>query len=232
MTWGDPNSVTRRIRHVNMLAAQLPRLMRRCRAVPRITLKVVHHASSNLDRLAAETALLLRVHDSRDTIAFDALFDLLAPKVLGYLVRSGGCTQEDGENLLQDVWLTVWTKAHLFDANRASARTWIFALARHAMIDLKRVQGREQQAFAHYAADNIDSLAVEPNHSVQVDGERAAALLNHLAPEQARVLLMAYVEGKSHREIARELKLPAGTVKSRLRLGFARIRGLVEGCST
>lgn len=223
--------LARRIRHVNMLAAQLPRLMRRCRRGPGVTLKLVHDASSNLDRLAAETALLLRVRDARDTVAFDTLFDTLAARILGYLVRTGGCTQDDGENLLQDVWLTVWTKARLFDHNRAAARTWIFALARNAMIDLKRVQGREQQAFARYAEENIDSIAVDPNHSAQVDGGKAATLLTQLAPEQAQVLLMAYVEGKSHREIARELKLPTGTVKSRLRLGFARMRGLVEGSS-
>ncbi len=57
------------------------------------------------------------------------------------------------------------------------------------------------------------------------------ALLSHLPPEQASVLLMAYVEGKSHREIALELKLPIGTVKSRARLGFQRVRGLLEQAS-
>ena len=59
-------------------------------------------------------------------------------------------------------------------------------------------------------------------------GQNSVALLEHLPPEQARVVLMAYVEGKSHREIAKELKLPIGTVKSRARLAFQRIRGMLE----
>ena len=59
-------------------------------------------------------------------------------------------------------------------------------------------------------------------------GSKSVALLAHLPPEQASVLLMAYVEGKSHREIALELKLPIGTVKSRARLGFQRVRGMLE----
>ncbi len=59
-------------------------------------------------------------------------------------------------------------------------------------------------------------------------GQNSVALLDQIPQEQARVLLMAYVEGKSHREIARELNLPIGTVKSRARLGFQRIRGILE----
>ncbi|MGH8598759.1 MAG: sigma factor, partial [Gammaproteobacteria bacterium] len=119
-----------------------------------VSLKTVPATVHNADRLAFETALLLRIRDAQDTSAFDTLFNALAAKMLGYLVRSGGCSAGDGENLLQDVWLTVWTKAHLFDPERASARTWIFALARHAMIDLKRVRGREQQAFELYALEH------------------------------------------------------------------------------
>jgi RNA polymerase sigma-70 factor, ECF subfamily len=201
----------------------------RPRARTFVSVNAVHASATNLDSLATETTWLIRVRDAQDPSAFDRLFAALGGKVLGYLMRSGGCAQEDGENLLQDIWLTVWTKAHLFDASRASARTWIFALARNAMIDLKRVQSRERQAFEQYLTDNEDSVAVDPNHSVQIDGGRSAALLEHIAPEQAQVLLMAYVEGKSHREIARELGLPTGTVKSRLRLGFTRMRALIEG---
>lgn len=211
-----------------MLAARLPHPARTLRPQPGVTLKAVQASVPNLERLATETGWLIRVREAQDAAAFDQLFNALGAKVLGYLLRSGGCTQEDAENLLQDVWLTAWTKADLFDDRRASARTWIFALARNAMIDLKRAQVREHHAFEQYAAEHKDSQSVNPNQAALVDGGKAAALLADLAPEQARVLIMSYVEGKSHREIALELALPYGTVKSRLRLGFTRMRALLE----
>ena len=132
------------------------------------------------------------------------------------------------ENLLQDIWLTVWTKAGLFDSTRASARTWVFALARHALIDLKRAQQREHGVFETYFAEHAADC-LDERHAERIDGDRTVAVLQQLAPEQAQVLVMAYVEGKSHREIARELGLPIGTVKSRVRLGFTRVRTLLEG---
>ncbi len=185
-------------------------------------------AGVNGERLVAETSLLLQVRDAQDAAAFDRLFDALSARIYGYLLRSGGCSPADGENLLQDIWTTVWTKARLYDPARASARTWIFAVARNALIELKRQQTRELRAFEAYHAEQ----SCDPGHidaqAALADGERTAGLLESLAPEQARILLMSYVEGKSHREIARELGLPVGTVKSRIRLGFAHLRGLLE----
>jgi RNA polymerase sigma-70 factor, ECF subfamily len=192
-----------------------------------VTLKPVPTTPVNVERLEAETALLLRRRDVQDPAAFDELFNALGSKILGYLVRAGGCTPADGENLLQDIWCNVWTRADRFDPLLASARTWIFALARHAMIDLKRAQKREYGALEQYFAENEDAQTVADPHAILADGEKTAALLGQLPADQAQVLLMSYVEGKSHREIARELALPVGTVKSRLRLGFTRLRALL-----
>ncbi|MBI2802262.1 MAG: sigma-70 family RNA polymerase sigma factor [Gammaproteobacteria bacterium] len=195
----------------------------------RVSLTPVTIKAVTADRIEFETALLLRIGATQDAAAFDALFNALAKKVYGYLIRSGGCTSADGENLLQDIWLTVWTKAGLFDPTRASARTWVFALARHALIDLKRAQSREHGVFETHFAEHADTAGMDEHYAERVDGDKTVAVLQQLAPEQAQVLVMAYVEGKSHREIARELGLPIGTVKSRLRLGFARMRTLLPG---
>lgn len=187
--------------------------------------------AGNSERLQAETAWLLRVRDGGDAAAFDLLFDALSPRVYGYLLRSGGCNPADGENLLQEIWTIVWTKARLFDPARAAARTWIFAIARNALIELKRQEKRELRAFeAYHAEQNLagDLRDAQVGLAGPADGEKAAAMLETLAPEQARILLMAYVEGKSHRDIARELGLPVGTVKSRIRLGFQHLRALLE----
>lgn len=176
---------------------------------------------------AQETQLLLRIRDERDRGAYASLFDLFAGKVQGYLRRTG-LDPADAENILQDIMLAVWQKASLFDARRASARTWIFSLARNRLIDLKRASKREYAALERYFLETEDDQVYEEDMLARAAGSKSVALLAKLPPEQARVLLMAYVEGKSHREIALELKLPIGTVKSRARLGFQRVRGLLE----
>lgn len=209
---------------VNPRAARPP-----LRRMLSLVLQTVHNSPVNTERLAAETDLLLQIRNLRDGAAFDSLFAMLSGKIYGYLVHTGSCTPADGENLLQEIWLAVWTKATLFEPTRASARTWIFAMARHALIDFKRAATREHRAYEQYFFENEDSFIVDDNHAERSDGDKTAALLEQLPPEQTQVLLMAYVEGKSHRDIARELGLPVGTVKSRLRLGFSRVRALLEG---
>ena len=183
--------------------------------------------SEEPDAAAQETQLLLRVRDERDRAAFQRLFGLFAGKVQGYLRRTG-IDPADAENILQDIMLAVWQKARLFEPQRASARTWIFSLARNRLIDIKRSAKREHAALERYAHETADDQVYEENMLARAAGHKSLALLAQLPPEQARVLLMAFVEGKTHREIAVELELPIGTVKSRVRLGFQRVRGLLE----
>jgi len=176
---------------------------------------------------ARETELLLRVRDARDRNAYADLFGRFASKVKGYLQRTG-LNAEDAENILQDIMIAVWNKARLFDPTRASARTWIYSLARNRLIDIKRAEQREYAALERYVGETAGDAVYEEDLLARAMGQNSVALLDQIPQEQARVLLMAYVEGKSHREIARELNLPIGTVKSRARLGFQRIRGLLE----
>lgn len=183
--------------------------------------------TDDVDFARQETQWLLRVRDQQDRGAFQHLFDRFGGKVQGYLRRTG-LDPADAENILQDIMLAVWQKARLFDPERASARTWIFSLARNRLIDIKRSGKRESAALERYAHETADDQIYEEDMLARAAGEKSVALLSLIPPEQASVLLMAYVEGKSHREIAIELKLPIGTVKSRARLGFQRVRSLLE----
>jgi RNA polymerase sigma-70 factor (ECF subfamily) len=173
--------------------------------------------------VAAETALLLRVKTERDEGAYQSLFAQFASRVNGYLLRAG-LSHADSENVLQDIMLAVWQKADLFDPAIASARTWIYSLARNRLIDLKRAEKREASAFELYFLERSDDMLQEEDHLARAFGSKLAGLLRDLPPEQAQVIVMTYVEGKSHREIADELGLPIGTVKSRVRLGYQRLQ--------
>jgi RNA polymerase sigma-70 factor (ECF subfamily) len=182
---------------------------------------------ARLDRAAQErdeeTALMVRVREHADSAAFSRLFEMLAPRINSHL-RRGGMAPADAENLLQDIFLVVWRKAAMFDAKLASARTWIFTLVRNRRIDLERAAQREQRLIAEYARSDAGAESYEVDLLAQAFGARIGAMLTELPVEQRDVLLKCYVEGKSQREIAIECGLPIGTVKSRARLAFERVR--------
>ncbi|MFT5346100.1 MAG: RNA polymerase sigma factor (sigma-70 family), partial [Dinoroseobacter sp.] len=86
---------------------------------------------------------LLRVRDAQDRKAFADLFRHFAPRLKGFLMKSG-TSDALAEEVAQDVMATVWQKAHLFDPQRASVATWIFTIARNRKIDMLRKQRRPE----------------------------------------------------------------------------------------
>ncbi|HUZ72875.1 MAG TPA: sigma-70 family RNA polymerase sigma factor [Stellaceae bacterium] len=170
--------------------------------------------------------LMQAVVERRDQVAFMTLFDHYAPRVKAYLKRLGA---GDGiaEDLAQEVMLTVWRKAGTYDPAKAGVGTWIFTIARNLRIDALRRDHRLE-------LDPADPLlapdpAPLPDRQVEAsrEEEQVRSALRALPEDQARVITMAFYDGKSHGEIAAELALPLGTVKSRLRLAFRRVRGIL-----
>ena len=152
------------------------------------------------------------------------MFDHYAPRVKAYLSRLGA-SDSLAEDLVQEVMLTVWRKAGSYDASKAGVGTWIFTIARNLRIDALRRERRpaldpDDPRFAADPAPGPDEEIATLRKEVQV---RTA--VHKLPEEQAKVVTMAFYEGKSHGQIAAELALPLGTVKSRLRLAFRRVRG-------
>lgn len=176
---------------------------------------------------AEETALLVSLKERRDGTVFEQLFNRFAAKLKSYLI-SLGAQPDAAEGVVQEVMVTVWTKAHLFDAEKASARTWMFTLVRNRYIDFKRAESRQAKLQEHYSQSGIETETSGDTQFNHAAGQQISLLLKQLPEEQAEILLMAYVEGKSHREISEELGVPIGTTKSRVRLAFQRLRKLME----
>lgn len=166
-------------------------------------------------------SLLRRVALERDRAAFAVLFGHFAPRVKAYLMRLGAPAAQ-AEDLAQEALLALWRKAHLFDAAKASAATWVFTIARNLRIDALRREKRpgldpeDFQPDAPPDADDVMALADEE--------ERLRAALKHLPPDQIAVIELSFFADKPHSQIASELDIPLGTVKSRLRLAMARLR--------
>jgi RNA polymerase sigma-70 factor (ECF subfamily) len=162
----------------------------------------------------------------QDRAAFARLFDHFAPRVKGYIRRLGASDQK-AEDIVQEVMITVWRRAGLYDAGQASVSTWIFTIARNKRIDdLRRERHPEIDpsdpalvADPLPAADHL--LALEDMARLLRDAVRA------LPEDQALVLHKNFFEDKPHGVIAQELDLPLGTVKSRARLALAKLRQVV-----
>ena len=183
-------------------------------------MNILKFASSNTtdtsEARKQETALLVRVRDDGDEAAFAEL-------VAWAIGR--GCASGEADSVVQDVMMTAWTRAKSFDSNKASARTWMYTLVRNRMIDLYRSNKRRRSAYEE-AADIANIVDVTEPEKVQSDVVRSEIyeMLQLLPKEQRQALYKVYFLGKSHREIAEELSLPIGTVKSRTRLGFQKLR--------
>ena len=169
------------------------------------------------------SAWLVAVAERGDREAFASLFRHFGPRIRAYLLRAGGDAGRV-DDVLQETFTSVWNRAALYDRSRASAATWIFTIARNRMID----------AFRHDSRPEFDpnDPALHPNplpggEEAFATQERAEAIKNALATlseGQREVLWLSFYEGESYPEIAIRLGIPVGTVKSRARLAFGRLR--------
>lgn len=172
--------------------------------------------------------LLAAVAERRDRDAFARLFDHFAPRINAYLIRLG-LDPVGAEELTQDVMVTLWRKAELFDRSRSSVATWLYRVARNRRIDLLRRDRAD--ALDGEAALEIPDQAPPPDDAVDaVHREaRVRAALDVLPDEQLVLVRLAFFEGLSHSDIADRTGIPLGTVKSRIRLAFTRLRRALEG---
>jgi len=174
--------------------------------------------------------VLIKIAKDRDRVAFGKLFDHFAPKIKSYglMLRSQHTSPQMAEELVQDVMLKVWLKAHCFDVNKASASTWIFTIARNCRTDFIRKANRTD---TELSADDLWPMAEEEGpytslHQRRIEKNIHSAVAQ-LPPEQADVLKRIYIEGKSHSEVSAATGLPLGTVKSRVRLAVGKLRTLL-----
>lgn len=171
--------------------------------------------------------LLLAVGARQDRSAFAELFAYYAPRVKSYLMRLGSDGAQ-AEEIAQDVMVNVWRKAAQFDRAQASVSTWIFRIARNRRIDVfrraRRPEPDPEEPMILPAGVEAPEARVE---SLETEA-RVRAALAVLPEEQVSLLKLAFYEGLSHREIAERTGVPLGTVKSRIRLAFAKMKARLE----
>lgn len=161
--------------------------------------------------------------------AFSTLYDETAPRLFGIAQRILQ-QRELAEDVVQDSFVTAWERAHEFDPVRGSVMSWLTAIVRHRAIDQLR-----HRAICSDAAAETDAVLQE---LVSAETERAdrgadlAALqrcLDELDAQARKLVVMNYVYGFTHQELAAQLRSPMGTVKSRIRRSLERLQTCLEG---
>ena len=168
-----------------------------------------------------------------DVRAFDRLYDLLSPRLFG-LLRQMLTDEREAEDMLQDGFVQLWSKASDFDPSRSKAFTWAVMIFRHKAIDRMRALGRRNRLVESAALEHA-TLAAQV-HAGADDaaeaGERSALVreaLNDLPKEQRQLIEFAFLKGLTHHVIADSLGIPLGTVKTNIRRGLLRLRDLLKG---
>ena len=207
-----------------LMSASMPLAQRLRQGLIKGSLSRVPENSFSAEMLSA---LVEAVAHHRDRTAFAKLFDHFAPRIKGF-IRRRGVEAAQAEDLAQDVMLTVWNRARLYKREQGSVSTWIFTIARNRHIDLIRREKRpEIDANDPTLVD--DTMIVGDEAVSQIEtATKLSAALQKLPPDQADVLKKNFFEDKPHSEIASELGLPLGTVKSRVRLALAKLRHAVQ----
>ena len=176
-------------------------------------------------------AWMRAVAETSDRPAFAALFRHFAPRIKGFLARAGA-DDALAEEIAQETMVTLWRRASSFDSTRAQVSTWLYTIARNLRIDHhRRLAGgaadvpddwdaEQQPADAHLSPEAL-LQAAQRERGVQ----RALA---ELPAEQAKVLRLSFFDEQPHARIARDLGIPLGTVKSRIRLAVTRLRRILE----
>jgi RNA polymerase sigma-70 factor (ECF subfamily) len=170
-------------------------------------------------------AILKTLHASQGEDGMRTLYRTYGPELYGFAVN---CLRDRqlAEEVVQDVFTRVWRHADSFDPSRASFRTWLYGIARNAIIDVKR-RSAVRPALAASDTDP-DSDPTDDSIERALLTWQVSAALERLTPEHRQVIRLAHFQGLSVREIADKCELPIGTVKSRTWYALRSLRFVLE----
>lgn len=173
------------------------------------------------------TAALHRVAKG-DRPAFHEVYRRTCAKLLGVCLRIS-TDREEAEEVLQEVYVTVWQKAAQFDAARASPITWLATMARNRAIDRLRAGGRRITAPVDAIEEVADESPSALDRMLEAEGEHSiATCIEELSKGDAVLIRTAFFEQATYAELAARADLPLGTVKSRIRRALIKLRGCLS----
>ena len=166
---------------------------------------------------------------NEDRAAFTRLFRHFAPLIKAFALSGSSLSASMADELVQEVVLKVWQKAGGFNPEKAAASTRVYTIARNCRTDMfRRLQKFDTPLSADDVTGDIESEEAFMVLHQRRSRERIRELMKDLPNDQAQILAKVYMEGKSHSEVAGELDIPLGTVKSRVRLALQKLQIQLE----
>ncbi|WP_394205662.1 sigma-70 family RNA polymerase sigma factor [Shewanella waksmanii] len=168
---------------------------------------------------------LVAVANERCKRAFTELFKFFSPKIKRFGIKQLGSEAQANE-LLQDTMTNVWKKAHLYNADKGAATTWVYTIMRNASFDmLRRIKSKGEVQIADdiwptFADEKADD-SVFGDHLME---KQMASYVDSLPDAQKAVVKGVYFQEMSQEQLAKQLGVPVGTIKSRLRLALAKLK--------
>jgi len=167
----------------------------------------------------------------RCKLSFSKIFSYFAPRLRSYALKQMG-NEALAMELVQDTMSNVWQKAHLFNSEKGSPSTWIFTIARNIRFDmLRKLQNRKEDVCSDDLWPVLCEQTADPKVAPldeQITLEQVGQYFNELPAKQQKVIEAIYIHGKSQQEVADELEIPLGTVKSRTRLALQRLKDMLK----
>jgi RNA polymerase sigma-70 factor (ECF subfamily) len=185
-------------------------------------------ASRNADEARAHLAATLIAVGGEDRVAFRELYRLTSAKLFGVALRICGDRQA-AEDVLHDVYLTIWRRAGAWEPGRASPITWLATVARNRAIDWRRAQATRRAMPIDHAPDLPDP-APDAEAALLADGERHSLLdcLAELETRQRDAIRTAFFDGVTYAELAKRAEVPEGTAKSWVRRGLQKLKECLQ----
>jgi len=185
-------------------------------------LKVVELSGGPDNRALAD---YLRRVAAGDRAGFGMLYQLTAARMWS-VIRRVVVFRQPAEDVLQETYLTIWRKAHLFDPAAGEALGWMTTIARHRAIEWLRQPGNATQRPSSSTDSSTGAEAVAPGETEQ--SVLFAQLLDKLSREQRESLFLVYFYGMTQEEVSSALDVPLGTIKSRVRRGLIALKDLLD----
>ncbi len=177
---------------------------------------------------AKSVSILIAAVARGETAALSALYAQEAPRMLGIAMRILK-RRALAEEAVHDAFVQVWNRAGSFDAVRGEGRAWLYAILRHRSLNILRGEARTELTDDIEALDS-ESPAEGPEAAMArlSDESRLRHCLEGLEPDRRKAVLLAFVDGLSHGELAERLKMPLGTLKSWIRRSLLALRECME----
>jgi RNA polymerase sigma-70 factor (ECF subfamily) len=168
------------------------------------------------------------VADKRDKQAFSRLFEYFAPRI--FAIARGKLNSEMlAKEVVQDCMTNVWRKAHLFDDEKGSGTTWVYTVMRNVIFDtLRKIKTNSKCVLSddiyplYEAIDEVED--VQESFMQSLRHNQLAAMVEQLPAAQQQVVKGIYYQELTHEQLAAQLNIPLGTVKSRLRLALSKLK--------